>query len=89
MDLKISGKQSKIKVDKKNSIIDELNKKSLEEIPSSKLTMEKVFQKSKIKIEDSYDPKTVHLFKNCTAELIDIQMIATEHMEYVRKDDYF
>lgn len=48
-----------------------------------------MFQKSKIKIEDSYDPNTMYLFKNSIAEMIDIQKITTEHMAYVRKDDYF
>lgn len=90
MALKISGKQSKINVDLKNSTINDTHKKEIEQVqPSSKLTMEKVFQKSKIKIEDSYDPKTLYLFKNCMAELVNIQIKTTEHNEYVRKDDYF
>lgn len=89
MDQKISGKQSKINVDLNKSNISDSNKIGIEAQPSSKLTIQKVFQKSKIKIEDSYDPNTMYLFKNSIAEMIDIQKITTEHMAYVRKDDYF
>lgn len=77
MDHKISSKQSKVNIDTKNSKMDEYEDKGIEVQSNSRLTMERVFQKSKIKIEESYDPQTTLLFKDCLTEKIDIKKTTT------------